>query len=152
KENGEIDLEKSYPDNALMARVRSWILPRTNTEPLFPACSDKLTSAKIYERIKDHWDGIKKAPWSDGIKGTLALLKYLLENGEKARFWCKAFENHYGFRLRSRDHDWLVGEIYIGADISPASDTTSIQLVGPAYGDIIARIGDLFIRVGRSED
>ena len=138
-----------------MAHVLSRILPLTNTKQLFVTCSEKLDSAKTYERIKDHWGRIKKAPWSDDIKGTLALLKYLLENGEKARFWCKDFENHYGFRLRSRDHDWLVGEIYVGANISRDPDTTSMHLIETGsyrHSLQIARIGDLFIRVGRSED
>ena len=113
KESNKLDLEKPYEDNALLAHISSEIKAQTTTNPSFKVCNEELTSAEIYKRIKDEWDAFVNSPWSSEIKGPLALLKYHSENGEKARFWSGAYEGHYGFRLRTRDHSWIKGEIYI---------------------------------------
>ncbi|MHC4250834.1 MAG: hypothetical protein ACYS9X_17040 [Planctomycetota bacterium] len=155
---GTVDLKKEYSDNLLMAHVRSEILATTTTQPPFPANSKRLESTKIYQHIKELWDGFKKAPWSGAVQGDLALLKYLLENGERARFWCKHIEHLYGFRLRTRDHDWLVGSIYIdNTGILAASEETIIRIVrddssrGVSFDGAIASLGKMFIQIGRSE-
>lgn len=43
---------------------------------------------------------------------------------ERARFWKREFENHFGFRLRTRDHSWIEGSIYLiesGKSVQPGA-------------------------------
>lgn len=157
-ENGQTDLNKTYEKNPLLARVRSEVVKQTTRTPLFKECTEHLTSDEIYQRIKPEWDGFKNCAWSGMVSGVLALLKYHVENGERARFWSGAFEGQYGFRLRTRDHTWIVGQLYLDASDKSGNSKKPIQ-VHPAsnrqYGEgawQVASVGGLFIRVAESQE
>jgi hypothetical protein len=80
----------------------------------------------------------------------LALLKYHSENGEKARFWSGDFEGHYGFRLRTRDHSWIEGDIYIlpAADADSKKDSAKML----HYKNNSHSLGRLFLTVENVRD
>lgn len=156
-EKGQLDLDKPYRDNPLLAHVRSVVIGQTTPTPLFKECSEQLTSDEIYQRIKGDWEAFKNCPWSGSVWGPLALLKHHVENGEKARFWSRNFENQYGFRLRTRDHDWLVGSIFIRTteQLPPAKTPLTISEAASSHGEphISASLGRmcLFVARDRSE-
>lgn len=149
-ENAELDLEKSYKDNPLLAHARAEVLAQTNPKPLFKESSEKLSSPEIYKRIKTEWDSFVNCPWSSEINGTLALLKYHSENGEKARFWSGEFEGQYGFRLRTRDHSWIEGDIYILPAADADSKKDSVKMVH--YRNYSHSLGRLFLTVKNVRD
>ena len=120
--NGELDLANTQHDNPLLAHVRDQILAQTTDQSVFKKTSEQLTSKEIYERIKELWEGFANCPWSPQLKGVLALTKYHVENGERTRFWSENLEGHYGFRIRTRDHDWIVGEIFIDPNKKAETD------------------------------
>jgi hypothetical protein len=126
--SGVLDLNADYPDNPLMAHIKSCLLPVTTPSPRFRPCAKRLRSEEIARRIKADWDAFVQAPWSSAITGSLAAAKHLLESGERPRFWNEAFEGTYGFRLRTRDHDWVLGNIFIDADGSPGSNEDDIRI------------------------
>jgi hypothetical protein len=143
--NGTLNLDEPT-ENLLLEQCRQWLLEATTTEPLFPVSDQNLTSTETFARIKDEWQRFKNAPWSWGITGTAASLKHLVENGERVRFWCNAHESHYGFRVRTRDHSWIVGNIFI--DEQYAEDSTVIEVCASEHSrDGVAVIS--FLRVGR---
>ncbi len=155
---GALNLDHPYADNALMEHVRLSLLPQTTPEPQFRPFDDQLESSEIYRLIKEDWDAFVKAPWSGSICGSLALLKHHLEGGERAKFWCEGFEGAYGFRLRTRDHDWIKGLIFVGPKEGDVSKKALIQ-VQPrrdSYGSDknvwIASLGRMWLQVDRSAD
>lgn len=148
-EGGELDLEKSYRDNPFLAHARSEVASLTSSKPLFKESSEVLTSVEVYKTIKDEWDAFVNCPWSGQISSTLALLKYHVENGERVRFWSGDFENNYGLRLRTRDHDWIVGQLFIEKSRKAATAKAMMQIHGCKDDWVVASLGRLFISVSR---
>lgn len=109
----ELDLGRSYTDDPLMAWCKSAVAAQTHRTPMFPVSKEFAKSPEIYKKIKSHWDAFVDAPWSEAVTGDLARLKYQLESAERPRFWNGGFEGQYGFRVRTRDHDWIVGQVFI---------------------------------------
>lgn len=150
-EKGELDLNKPYEDNLLLAHARATVAAHTTPTPLFKECSETLTSDEIHQRIKADWDAFKNCPWSAAVSDTLALLKFHVENGEKARFWSGEFEGLFGFRVRTRDHDWIVGELFIRAEEKQGAAKALMQIHQreSSYNKVVASLGRLFLRVWR---
>lgn len=154
KDGGEeIDLDKQYPDNTVLTHVRSKLVPLITSKRLFVPNTEKLTSSDVYKHVRADWDAFVSAQWSSSVKGALALLKYHLENREVARFWCTEFKDNYGFRLRTRDHDWLVGEVYIHSGGQPTTDKVEIRVHTNKYSDkCVASVGRMSIIVTHSKE
>ena len=123
-----LDLENSYSTHPLLANVRSTIVAQTSPHPLFNPSSECLASPDIFKKIKADWDGFTTCPWSSNVTCTLALLKHHVENGEKVRFWSNGFEDYYGFRMRTRDHNWVIGNIFISKSIPAVKSGTPLTL------------------------
>lgn len=154
RENGELDLNKSYADNGLMRHLRDFVLNQTIPELPFVRTDEELTSPEIYQRIKTHWDELARCPWSDSIALNLALLKYGVENGEKARFWVERYKNHYGFRLRTRDHSWIRGFIHIDPAAGKVAERKSMKVGITHWNDAkqwLATLGDMRLMVIENE-
>ena len=151
EEKGELDLTKSYGENPLFAHARSEIASHTSSKPLFKESTDALTSVEIYKTIKDEWDAFVNCPWSKQVSDTLALLKYHVENGERVRFWSGEFENQYGLRLRTRDHDWIVGQLFIERSQKAATAKSTVTIHKASEYETIASLGRLFLIVSRSQ-
>jgi hypothetical protein len=158
--NGDLDLTSTYPDNPLLAYVREQILAQTTDISVFHTCKEQLTPKEIYERIKVEWEGFTHCPWSAQLTGVLALAKYHVENGERARFWSKNLEGHYGLRIRTRDHDWIVGEIYIDPNWKADADKPILLIHSRAEerghgrhfesdGTWVASWREMFLTVGK---
>ena len=152
QENGELDLDKDYKGNPLMQHVQAMVAAETTEKPLFEPTSEELSSGEIYKKIKDHWDALSNCPWSARIKGTLALLKYSVENGERVRFWLEGFKDHYGFRLRTRDHDWITGNLYISPPNGDTSPKPTIIIHESGGSRWVASLGRMWILVCQQAD
>lgn len=147
KEDGALDLSKNYDGNVLGTCVKSQIVLKTTPNPLFKPCNDRPDSDTIYKQIKEDWNAFIDAPWTEEISGILARLKYYLENRERARFWAWGFENFYGFRLRTRDHDWIKGKIYIDRHQESAPKNSQILLLNQKYSHQVGKIGRMYLEV-----
>lgn len=150
-ENEGLDLDKSYTGNPLLKHARATVIAQTVAKPLFNECVEELASAEIYQRIRNDWDAFTNCPWSDATQGPLALLKYHVENGERVRFWSGSFENQYGFRLRTRDHDWLVGQVFVESTekASTGKSPVKVHSFDNREFEAVASLGRLFLYVSR---
>lgn len=148
---GSLDLEQEYLDNPLMKFLRQKILQLTSEKPTFPTSEELAASRDLHTRLKSNWDALIAAPWSGQLIDHLALLKYHLENGECARFWNKRLKNLYGFRIRTRDHSWLGGSIFLSPYIEKPLDTTRILVVkrqrDNEYSPQTIQLGNMFLEV-----
>lgn len=119
----------------LLQHIRCEVLSRTQKEVAYLATAAPLNSKATFEQIKSDWLRFVQAPWSSEVRGPLAKLKYLSENGERARFWCEEIANHYGFRLRTRDHTWLIGRLFVDTRIGEPKDQPEIEIPMNGYGE-----------------
>ena len=126
--------------------LQSQVSELTTPKPIFRPSVESADTNEIFKRIKSDWEAFLKCPWAKEIQGTLALLKYYVENGERARFWSGEFENLYGFRLRSRDHDWIKGNIFIDVSGKPASGKEPLEF-HDKHGGWVVRIGRMYLLV-----
>lgn len=140
-----LDLDRPA-DDELLEIVRNKTLALTSLGGVFRPTDLRLPSPEIATRLRDDWGALVACPWAADVKGALALLKYHAENGEKARFWCEGHEGHYGFRLRTRDHTWLVGELFVSPSEPPPDARAPLWVPGPT-GPAIAKLGRLHVKV-----
>lgn len=143
---GTLDLDHTYPGNELAEIVRVKALALTAASGPFRPTDARLTSGEVAARIKDDWGAFVSCPWAADVTGAMALLKYHAENGEKPRLWCEGHEGHYGFRLRTRDHTWLVGELFVTPDLPPPNGREPLA-VAQSRGSGVARLGRLHLKV-----
>jgi hypothetical protein len=146
----ELDLDRPCAGNELAEVVRLKALALTASSGPFRPTDIRLTSQEISSRVKDDWNAFISCPWGADVTGALALLKYHAENGEKPRLWCEGHEGHYGFRLRTRDHTWLVGELFVMPDEPPPSGREPLVVTpSPSGGtNVVARLGRFHLNVG----
>jgi hypothetical protein len=141
---GQLDLDRDLPDSPLLELVRLRLLEATTTEPLYPVTNLRLNTTDTFKKIEPDIKALMRAPWHSGLDRTISKLKYLLENGEQARFWCEEHANHYGFRLRTRDHSWIWGYILIEQASEPMTDQVGIEIVEASSNTI--RVGRMLLQ------
>jgi hypothetical protein len=159
-ENKQVDLNKSYGDNPLLKRLRDHFASQIRPDPVkYEATDEQLSSSSIYQKIKKEWDCVASCPWSNDITGPLAMLKYLVENGERASFWVAGFKNYYGFRLRTRDHTWIKGYMFIDSSRTVDLDQATLQIVradrtwdGHTSKEEYILMGNVWFQVEESRD
>jgi hypothetical protein len=118
--------EQEWPD-ILKQRALQGILKFASPTPVFEPRLKRLTLDSIEKEIGMYWRAFISSPWSEAIGSPpLIMLKHLCERGiETPDVWTLDHKGHYGFRLRTRDHSWIEGQIYCPP--SALSRETSIE-------------------------
>lgn len=89
----------------------------------------RLTESKINDLIGTYWKAFIQSPWEPSIEGTYALLKHRCARGEIPNVYSFDVQGHFGFRVRTPDHNWIIGEIYCLPDFfNPGEDPDSSKL------------------------
>jgi hypothetical protein len=89
----------------------------------------RLTESKINDLIGTYWKAFIQSPWEPSIEGTYALLKHRCARGEIPNVYSFDVQGHFGFRVRTPDHNWIIGEIYCLPDLfNPGEDPDSSKL------------------------
>jgi len=131
-ENGNIiDLDKEYSEGSLLEYLKGIVLENTvlkSDSPFNVADDARMISEEIFVRFEKNWNKFVKGPWLPEISGTLARLKFYCENKEKPRFYNNGLKNSYGFRLRTRDHSWINGTIYLLPENMEESSKNEIEV------------------------
>ena len=80
--------------------------------PVFASGQRRMAMAEIDGLIGRYWDAFLASPWESTMDGAYALLKHRCTRGETANVYSFDTTGHFGFRMRTPDHDWILGEIY----------------------------------------
>lgn len=156
---GVIDLEADYSVQPMLSRVQSELRALAAGTTEFVLRESIPHSDRARDMVQSHWAEFLSIPWSSEIFGSLALLKYHVEKGEQPRFWCEQHEGHFGFRLRTRDHTWIVGECFISPQptsrgarsFEVLSSRSANQVLCPEQAffatELRVRSGAMFMRV-----
>jgi hypothetical protein len=145
---GTVRLDKTYSDKFLK-RICEEIEALTLEKLRWTKNTEYPDSEKVLAFIRDDLSLLAAAPWSDGIRGPWAKLKHTLENGERPRVWRKEYVDHYGLRLRTRDHTWLVGSMFIDRTQQPGKPGEPIEIT---RDERIGRIGRMHLWVNEYRD
>ena len=83
--------------------------------------TQSFTPEEVYGMIGRYWDELIFSPWDGKTDKEYALLKALCKRGsDDVNVWSEKTKGLFGFKVRSRDHDWIKGQIYCPADaLSP---------------------------------
>lgn len=84
----------------------------TAGQPKFLNGQRRLQEWQIDELIGAYWKPFINGPWDAAITGSYALLKHRCGRGETPNVFAFETHGHFGFRVRTPDHDWIIGEIY----------------------------------------
>ena len=85
------------------------------------------TPMEIYAMIGRYWDELIHSPWDDKTTKEYAVLKNLCKRGsDDVNVWSEKTKGLFGFKVRSRDHDWIKGQIYCPPDALSPKQTDDI--------------------------
>lgn len=111
--------------------------------PKFPPGQSSLPEAQIHKLVGAYWKAFLDAPWEASIGGSYALLKHRCTRGETPNVFSYSTHGHFGFRVRTPDHDWITGEIYCPPEhFAPAKAPDQMEVINHPEGqDWLAELG-----------
>lgn len=112
----------------------------------FQGGQGRLTESKINDLIGTYWKAFIQSPWEPSIVGTYALLKHRCARGEIPNVYSFDVQGHFGFRVRTPDHNWIIGEIYCLPDLfSPGEvpDSAKLTNLESCGGKWLAELGSV---------
>lgn len=98
-----------------------------SSKTTFTQGQGRLSESKINDLVGAYWKAFINAPWEPSIEGTYALLKHRCARGEIPNVYSFDIHGHFGFRVRTPDHDWIIGEIYC-----PPGQFSPVEVQDPA--------------------
>ena len=114
----------------------------TAGNPKFFPGQRRLRARQIDELIGVYWQAFIDAPWEASIVGSYALLKHRCARGETPNVFACETQGHFGFRVRTPDHDWIMGEIFCPPEyFSPAQFPEQEVVNRPMGQDWVAELG-----------
>ena len=145
-------------EKPLAVRLRSAVQAVGVLESTFEYRNKRLTSGEIAKEVGAYWDAFINAPWERAVTEDVAMIKHLCERKiETPHVWSYPIKGHYGLRVRTRDHDWILARMYCPPDsFAPSKPITadSVVYVQNSRGwcvDLI-KVGTCYIQVlGRSK-
>lgn len=94
-----------------------------SSKNIFLGGQGRLTESKINDLIGPYWKAFIQSPWEPSIEGSYALLKHRCARGEIPNVYSCEIRGHFGFRVRTPDHDWIIGEIYCPPNLFTPSES-----------------------------
>ena len=139
--------------SVLASRALGAINEVASAESLFQPQKKRLDGAEISADVGMYWDAFIAAPWERCIQGNVAMLKHLCERKlEAPHVWSNNVKGHYGLRVRTRDHTWIVAELFCPpALLSPEKPVTAdlVRFLNCTYNDSpqIVQVGPCYIKI-----
>lgn len=155
--SGGLCLDGPAPEDPILRCAYDFAKARLIPESLTPFM--QLAGQRSLEdcraQIDPHLFAFKDAPWSSSQDGDLALLKHMLGTRSPVYAWNEPEDGLYGFRVRSSDHTWIRGEVYLAPEAIPAIRGTPdrVERIGMRedFKPDICRIGAAWIRVWQTK-
>lgn len=148
-EDSYLDLDEKDED-PFLEEIADLVRKATTpvTESPYKPSQVAQTTSDISKIIGPDFKKFVEAPWTPATDGIVANLKYYCEQGERPRFYNLNLEGLYGFRLRTRDHSWILGELYLVPKSLPYSGSpTEVPEIISSHRRVLARIDRLLIMV-----
>jgi hypothetical protein len=153
---GTLDLKAQGGLPMLGELIReAWVVAAASvtSKKILHAGQGRLTESKINDMIGLYWKAFIRSPWEPSIEGSYALLKHRCSRGEIPNVYSFDIQGHFGFRVRTPDHDWIIGEIYCPPDhYAPTEDPDPAKLINLAStdDDWLAELGPVRFRIKKA--
>lgn len=142
----------------LAVRLRNAVQAVGVLESTFEHRNKRLTSGEIAKEVGAYWDAFINAPWEGVVTEDVAMIKHLCERKiETPHVWSHTIKGHYGLRVRTRDHDWILARMYCPPEsFAPSQPVTAESVVyvrnSRGWCDELIKVGTCYIQViGRSK-
>lgn len=113
----------------MLATLRDSIASKTAASIFRIPENRKMSPDEIYEQIGAYWDRLVSAPFDAEVHRDYARLKNLCRHSNAdVHIWSEDILGTYGFKIRSREHDWVSGLIYCPAEALKPNDRTPLPL------------------------
>jgi hypothetical protein len=142
-ESIDISDEKPLPllGEIIRDACRKLALDTAGNPKFFPG-QRRLRARQIDELIGVYWQAFIDAPWEESTEGSYALLKYLCTRDETPSFFSYGTHGHFGFRVRTPDHEWIKGEIYCPPEYLSLTEGPELEVINRPLGqDWLAELG-----------
>lgn len=110
-------------------------------ESQFELSGKRLSEDEVNAEVGAYWEAFVKAPWEPDVIRDVAMIKHLCSRKiEAPHVWSLPIKGHYGLRVRTRDHDWILAQIYCPPEsLSPKT---------PIAPDDVVYCSDGYVKVG----
>ena len=111
----------------LLAKLKATIDARLGTIVGSESVNRRLNPNEIYGLIGRYWDDLIFAPWDEKTVKEYAILKTLCKRGsEDVNVWSESIKGLFGFKVRTRDHNWIKGYAYCPPEAWSPDTSTDI--------------------------
>ena len=137
----------SKASTPLAVRLRDAVEKVGVTESTFESRDKRLSEAEISKEVGAYWDAFINSPWESTIIGDVAMIKHLCERKiETPHVWSCNLKGHYGLRVRTRDHDWILAQVYCPPKhLSPKAPIAADEVIYMPNGYV--KVGPCFINI-----
>lgn len=158
-DSGGLALDAPPPTDPILRCVYDFAKDRLipDSQVPFREVDGQLSLSESRARVLPHLFELRDAPWSSNQDGHIALLKHALGTSSPIYAWNESIEGLFGFRIRSSDHTWIRGEVYVAPDGVPALRGTAGH-VEPMPTSLrhssqpnVCRVGAAWIRVWQTD-
>ena len=131
----------------LAVRLKEAIEKIGVSESTFESRGKRLSEAEIAKEVGAYWEAFINSPWEGTILGDVAMIKHLCERKiETPHVWSHYLKGHYALRVRTRDHDWILAQVYCAPKhLSPKAPISPDEVVYMLGGYV--KVGPCFINV-----
>jgi hypothetical protein len=97
----------------LLAKLKATIDARLGAVVGSELENRRLTPTEIYGLIGRYWDELIFSPWDEKTANEYAILKDLYQRRhDGVNAWSESIKGLFGFKVRTRDHNWIKGYAY----------------------------------------
>lgn len=142
-------INKVSIDSDVIREKVETIISKLSFDKLFFEKSElRLSTNEIENEVGVYWRSFVNSPRDNKISniGSLRMLKHLCMRGIESPDMCSlGYKGHYKFHVRTRDHTWIIGEIFCPP--FALSRKTPIQANEIIFNNESVKVGDAIIRV-----
>jgi hypothetical protein len=155
--SGGVSLDEAAPEDPILRCVYDFAQGQLIPESQIPfkEIDGQLSLEECRARVLPHLEAFRDAPWSAEQEGDVALLKHVLGSRSPVYAWNESLEGLYGFRVRSSDHTWIRGELYLAPSgvLVTRGTPGRVQTTRRNYSTdpMICNVGDAWIRVWQTK-
>jgi hypothetical protein len=97
----------------LLHKLVASIKAKTGHNPFMASETKRFSTKEVGELIGAYWDRLIDSPWNSETTGDYARLKNLCaKSNDGVNFWGENTKGLFGFKVRTREHDWISGWIF----------------------------------------
>jgi len=148
-------LLKSFSIDSLIVKdtVEPVVSELVSDQLYFQLNDNRLSADEIQKEVGIYWKAFIFSSWDKLIPatGALRMVKHLCMRGLEEPDMCSLnYKGHYRFNVRTRDHTWIVGEIFcppfaLGRKTPVQSNEINYEV--KSYDNHFVQVGDAVIRI-----